>query len=246
LKGFCKPIETIRTLIAKETNKGKVIQLRNGLKFSIRTKMDIWNAKEIILDRCYEKDFMKIQDGGNIIDIGASIGDFSILMAREYPHSKIIAFEPHPIAYEMAVLNIKTNGISNIALQNNAVGANAYKKECHFAATPEESTSLCEVRDESKSSSMQMVNFISFKRTVEDLQHVDLVKMDCEGGEYDILLNSSVELLQRIKCFSLEWHDGIVSNTHKDLEVHLKKCGFDVRIYYNPVHADIGLLFATR
>ena len=37
---------------------------------------------------------------------------------------------------------------------------------------------------------------------------IDTVKIDCEGGEYDIVLNSPLSVWERVQDVRLEFHDG--------------------------------------
>jgi len=45
--------------------KQPVVRTRNGLKFKVRSFMDVWVVKETCLDRDYESDGTKIQDSFN-------------------------------------------------------------------------------------------------------------------------------------------------------------------------------------
>lgn len=227
LIGISNPLKAIAILISPQTNTKKMIYLRNGLHFAIRSKMDIWIIKETILDQCYQKELIKFQDGGKIIDIGAAFGDFSVFMAKTYPQGRILAFEPNHESYELAVLNTNSNSLRNIQLYNKAIGPTDHFTACHSR----ESGNLIHV---------------SLQTILKDFEYVDLIKMDCEGGEYDILLNLAPEVLAKIKNLAIEWHDNSTHHRHDELVVYLKKCAFDVKVHLNPVHADIGLIFACH
>ena len=212
----------------------------------IRSKMDIWTIKETIFDRCYEKEFIKFEDDWNVIDIGVAFGDFSIWYAKTYPRSRINAFEPHPDSFELANLNIQTNSITNIRLQNKAVGSNDRIENINFNfRTAPGSHSLCDNKS-NQNTETQQVSFLSLKNILANISSIDLIKLDCEGGEYDILLNSSNETIQKIRFLVMEWHDGITSHNHHELVKRLKDCGFEVKVHLNPVHANIGLIFARN
>jgi len=213
------PFKVAAIFFAPLTNLKKLVYLKNGLKFFIRTKLDLWIIKETILDHCYDNELIKLKDGGKIIDIGAAFGDFSIWMAFKYPSSQIYAYEPLLELCELADLNVKENNLLNVSVFNKAV----VSKD-----TP------------------QGINSISFENVLRDLASIDLVKIDCEGGEYDILLNSPRDLLKKIKFLAIEWHDHISIHKHEELVSYLKECSFDVKVQLNPVHADIGLIFASN
>jgi FkbM family methyltransferase len=58
----------------------------------------------------------------SIIDIGANTGLFSILGSKANPESKIIAVEPYSVNSERMKVNLRLNNISNVEIQENALG----------------------------------------------------------------------------------------------------------------------------
>ncbi len=72
------------------------------------------------------------------------------------------------------------------------------------------------------------------------------LKIDIEGGEYDVILGSSKDLLRRFSSMIIEYHHG-----YKNLEDKLKECGFKVRHTAPDIHEGkdamvVGLLYAKR
>lgn len=66
------------------------------------------------------------------------------------------------------------------------------------------------------------VHTTAFGETVDALNSPSLVKIDCEGGEYDILLNTPAAAFARIDEMRLEYHEGPVSQ----LRARLARLGF--------------------
>ena len=69
--------------------------------------------------------------------------------------------------------------------------------------------------------------------------------MDCEGGEYDILLTASDATLGRIRRICLEYHAG-VGHDPASLAARLDAAGFEVRTRAHPVSIGQGWLYAER
>ncbi|MDE3091432.1 MAG: FkbM family methyltransferase, partial [Chloroflexota bacterium] len=100
-----------------------LIELKNGLRFQVRTRMDIWVLKEACLDRQYERASVPIQDGWSIIDVGAGLGDFAVGVAKEHPRSVVYAYEPFPESFALLQENLRLNQIENVTAYPCAIGA---------------------------------------------------------------------------------------------------------------------------
>lgn len=74
----------------------------------------------------------------------------------------------------------------------------------------------------------------------------DLLKLDCEGAEYDILMKSPRDALVKIRRIVMEYHDNVTDYSHKDLADFLVEQGYKVQVFTNPVHEDLGYLRAER
>ena len=73
----------------------------------------------------------------NVINIGANIGYFTLLAAREVgPDGKVFAFEPFPQTVELLKKNIDSNGYKNVQVISMAVSD---RKEKSFLALKSDS-----------------------------------------------------------------------------------------------------------
>jgi FkbM family methyltransferase len=152
----------------------------------------------------YKTKNVDFKPGDVVIDIGANVGSVSIMLAKKYPFLKIYSYEAHPINFQNLQKNIKENNVSNIKAFNNAV----FSEDNYFIdislnidntgasnsfIDPEEYPDLYE-----KEYSSVQVPTISLDTIIKenDIQNIKLLKMDCEGAEFDIF--SSSELINQV------------------------------------------------
>jgi FkbM family methyltransferase len=63
-----------------------------------------------------------------------------------------------------------------------------------------------------------------------NLDRIDLLKLDCEGAEYDILYNAPTHLFDKIGMMTMEVHNGDVPRENlEDLKKFLTDLGYQIR-----------------
>ena len=248
LTGFRRPLRTIAIFTRGTRGRTAIVGLRQSpLSFEVRGAMDAWCLKETLLDRVYERFGTPIGRDWTVIDIGAGIGDFTVLAAREAPAGRVYAFEPFPESFALLQRNVARNGVGNVHVREMAVTG----RERRLALdTTRGEPLMIESVDASNAGGQHVpVASISLERFVreERIGRIDLMKLDCEGGEYDILFSTSAEVLGRVGRIVMEYHDHTTQWTHADLVTFLGGAGYRVEWFPNPVHPDlIGYLRAIR
>lgn len=172
----------------------------------------------------FEHDLYKIKriafhEGDIVIDIGGHVGFFSIYLAKNYPFIKIFAFESVYDNYLHFKENIKLNKVANIRLFNRAISKDGRDLEMfmNFSNT-------CCATSESREMPFVKCNYYVVKSVTLDsifknynIKKCKLLKIDCEGSEYEILLYS--KRLKRVEYLSGEFHHN----------KYLKKQGYSPR-----------------
>ena len=226
-----------------------IVKFRSGLTVKVRSLMDVWIIKETCLDKDYEVHGVEIEDGWQVIDIGAGLGDFVLSVAHSRPNCKIWAFEPFPESFQLLEENVSLNQVNNVVASQTAVSSQTGSMKMALtgaavqhiafnaeAAAAEYDAPVIEVQSQS----------LADLFAPGGLTHCDFLKIDCEGGEFDILLNASPDTLAHIHHICLEYHDNATQYSHRELETFLRDNGFEVRITSNPVHDYLGLLYARN
>jgi FkbM family methyltransferase len=234
-------------LLTRRPPQAAVIQLRDGCRLRVRSFMDLWIIKETCLDRDYEKDLPPLGEDWTVMDIGAGLGDFSICAAWKHPRRKIAAFEPFAESFRMLQENLQLNGIRNVQAFPFAVGAKSGPMLLQTATGVAVQHSTASAADPAREASLPVEGITleeAFRKS--GFAQCNLLKVDCEGGEYDIFLNAPADALRRVDHIAMEYHDGCTPHAHGELADFLQGHGFSIRLRPNPVHGDLGFLTATR
>ncbi len=153
----------------------------------------------------YEEELYRYLNVKNkaVIDVGANIGDSSIyfvLMGAK----KVISIEPERDAYNAGVKNITLNGVEDRIVFINA--ALSYKDGITWGEIDKGIGAKFK-----QSNGGYMFRTVTIDSLIKDydIKGNDWVlKLDCEGCEYDSLLSTSYESLRSFAEIILEFHNG--------------------------------------
>lgn len=212
---------------------------RGGLRFRVRGAMDVWIVKETCLDRDYERIGAPVQDGWTLLDIGAALGDWAVDVATRCPRCTVHAYEPSPDSLALLRENLRLNGIEHVTVWGEALTGQA------ALVTLDVSGAAVQHR---VGGGTLTVPAIPLREALARLPGgaCDLLKMDCEGSEYDILFNADEASLARVRRLVMEVHDGVTPFTRDDLAAFLRERGFRVSLHPGAWRRELGLLYATR
>lgn len=230
-----------KELNVKRLNNKYLVKV-NGIKFYVNSPREMRVIDENFIRGQY--DFLDVK-GKDVVDIGANIGDTAIFFSKVRKAKRVIAFEPFPYTFKLAKENLDINKISNVLLKNEAVGS----KTGFITINPDFiSTAGTDLRGFPKGKKIKVTSLSA----IVSNYNLDgaVLKMDCEGYEYPILLNSDNRVLRQFKQMVIECHYGYLN-----IEKKLKSAGFDVthsRPHLN-LNSDavnkkmfINLVYATR
>ncbi|MGD9077994.1 MAG: FkbM family methyltransferase [Desulfobacterales bacterium] len=142
--------------------------------------------------------FKTEKDNPVILDCGAHVGLASIYFATKYPNSSIHAFEADPVIAKMLNENVNTLGLRTVNVHPQAVWVN--EKGVCFNKSGDDSGFISDEEPES----LERVSSIRLKQFIEN-QHVDLMKLDIEGAEYEVIKDCD-EALANVKNIIIEVH----------------------------------------
>lgn len=218
---------------------------RSGLRFRVRSAMDVWVLRETCLGREYEQFGVALCDGWTYLDVGAAFGDFAIWVAHRFPRSVVYACEPYPESLDLLQHNLALNRIENVRPLPYALGGHSGPMRLYRSAR--EAVEFSTARAEASAEGLDVQGIcLDDLFSALWLERCDFLKMDCEGAEFEILFSASAETLGRIRHVCLEYHDGVTAHAHPELAEFLRRHGFEVSAKPNRAWQGLGLLFASR
>jgi len=137
-----------------------------------------------------------------IIDIGAHVGIFSILMSKIYPDATIYAYEAMPDTYWNLRRNLEVNGCNNVHPYNLGVVGSSGKKT-RLVAPKENSGGASIVFANNHDPAIPSVDSVTLDEIV-GASHVDFMKMDVERAEYEIL--HKFTKWDQVNYLAIEYH----------------------------------------
>ena len=165
-------------------DKFAVFETTTDLKIKIRVKStDLMALTNVWMINEYDVDSFKINQNDNVIDVGAHIGLFSLLVSQFCKTGKIFSFEPIRDNFDLFVSNLELNHIQNVfpfnvGVSKNSGGLNLFLNDDQSAHSifPNGSKSIA-------------VDSISLQKIFDEkkISACKLLKLDCEGAEYDII-----------------------------------------------------------
>ena len=205
LLNFCEFTDEILTIQIRDLPKIRMLDME--------TNGDFFTG--VLFDDEYEQiDF----SNKTVIDIGANNGDTPIYFAMRGA-KQVIALEPLPANYEFLVKNIQLNNLEPtitpiLAACSSKKGSTkvlSTKKGVNFYSGDLDSDGI-------------EVPIISLTDILKNCEKNNLIlKFDCEGCEYDTILNTEYSTLQKFEQIIISYHYGYLN-----IAKHLENLGFDI------------------
>lgn len=182
----------------------------------------------------------------DVIDIGANVGDTAIYFSLKGA-KHVYAFEPYPYSYRIALQDIKLNNLANkITFLNEGCSG---KETIIKVDTNYKNIGGTDLKIFNKGKRIKITTLESIVKKF-NIKYPAILKIDCEGCEYGVLLGAQNSDLKRFKQILVEYHYGYLNLKRK-----LEDAGFKVNStlpkYSNNLEAQnkdmlVGLIYAER
>ena len=176
----------------------------------------------------------KLKDIEVIVDIGANQGLFAIAARKHFEKASITCYEPNKQLE--SYLSGNTSAL-NAEVHYEAVTKKTCKVQLQFGETDLHTTT---VPDDQGG-----VTGTSLRNVIERAGgKIDILKMDCEGGEWEILEDE--ESWKNVRSLTMEYHLWAKPEVKvEELVRLLEKLNFKV-IFHNPLTETFGIIAAIK
>lgn len=186
------------------------------------------------LDFFYGTLCKNIDTSGTVIDAGANVGFFT-LYALQNGANKIYSVEADVYPFTYLEKNFSSN--PNVTLINKALTTDCLGTEFFYT-------------DNSVGSSVNKVNGCVVSGRIESINldtilsiesHINLIKLDIEGSEYDVLETLSDKQFEKVSQWFIEFH-----NKSQPLVNRLISIGYDVEHRNSDENSTVGFIYARK
>ncbi|MGC8622128.1 MAG: FkbM family methyltransferase [Caldisphaera sp.] len=234
--GYNNKIQLKRKIVEFDFNK-------NIVKFFYSDKNALRNIFGTIKENFIDEQFKDLNVSGyTVVDVGANVCDSAIYFALKGARH-VYAFEPYPYSYNLAKKNIRLNNLKDrVTLLNEGCGKDGFITiDPSFKNTA--GSRLIQFKD-GKSVKVTSLNSIVNRYKIKN----SILKIDCEGCEYELVLNATVDALRRFDRIMIEYHYG-----YKNLEKKLLEAKFNVKHTKPKLFKDasrevrlLGMIYASK
>ena len=172
-----------------------------GLRVIDGTGLLAGTLAEVFVRRRYGS----VEQFRTIVDVGANVGSFALYAAQSCPEGRIYCYEPEQQNFRLLKQNLQINGLEGrVAAFQCAVASSSGHR--NLAVGISQAHSFHRKRD---GATYQPVECTTLRDLLAEhrLERIDLLKLNCEGAEYEILEGCSNNEYDRIANIRVEYHN---------------------------------------
>lgn len=206
-------------------------------------------SDQAILNNVVKNNEYRLPDdmaGWTVLDIGAHIGSFVLACAMRGA-TRIVAIEPHPENFKLLDENCKLIGQAYPTITLTLVIRDAISQFAGMVSMSE----FPIIGDSEINTGGSVIvpggstSTSSLDCYLKNFPNYDLLKLDCEGCEWDLFGCLNLDKVNRIVGEFHGWGIGPKETSITHLKDHLERNGFDFEYFYHPDNV-LGMFFATR
>lgn len=220
----------------------------DGVRMRIRRgTWDSFFVQRILGDAEYTQGGFEIEPDWIVIDIGANIGSFTLHAATRA--ARVYAYEPGSEEYALLRRNVAHNEIRNVTMVRAAVAGYSGSATLRLGSD----SGLNTIREDRQAGERgeEVVPCVTLEGLMDrhGIERCDLLKLDCEGAEYEILYRSPPSVLARVDRITMEYHSAPMEDKRAVADAlgsYLEDHGFRITQYIDFAGHNCGMMRAER
>jgi FkbM family methyltransferase len=187
-----------------------LLRFSDGTRIQVRPGQgDRFAVYETLVRDNYAKALATLRPGATVIDVGANIGCFTVKAGRRAgERGLVVAIEPEPDNYSQIERNICLNDLGNVEIVGCALAGASGSRTFAKGSSALFGSLYGEVDGRASGIGRVTVDVMTLAEICDwyRCDRVDLLKLDCEGAEYEIMLNLPGQFLRCIRRIVAELH----------------------------------------
>ena len=234
---FRRPARFLLNYVRRTSPRNGLVEMRDGTRIYLSGHPHDVITLFVIMVR---EDYGRLPPGGTVVDIGANLGAFALYAARQGAKA-VLAYEPNSAAFRCLQRNVEVNGLSDIVRPRQLAVSAVAGQHVRFPSAP---SAYNRIAAEGESGKFETVRTTSLAEILarDAAQGIDLLKLDCEGAEYDILFSTASSDIRRVREIRMEYHSG---RDIVELKAYLRNAGFEMS-FFRPDSSIEGVIWARR
>ena len=213
--------------------KARTLQLSRHMGYTVAYRPA--SSDEGVLSHSFENDIFlsgvpeyRPQSTDTVLDVGAHLGDFSLLLSRRV--ARVCAIEARRETFALLKTNLFLNSADNVVADHLALGDKTGYCRLFLATEGDswgDSTTFDFNGPAESVASVTLARYL-FERNIA---RVDFAKFNCEGAEFPILMSADAATLSRFEKLLVLYHCDLVSGaSERVLLDKLGQCGFTTTV----------------
>ena len=205
---------------------------------------DLFILRDVLMDEAY-RDVLPLLPKKDIrlLDVGANLGSFTLWLHRQVGVREAYCFEPEIDSFRLLNFNLSLNECNMARTIQCAIGGETRTAQIALKKSSPGGTSLyMDYHNRADAQSVSVVALEEWLRTVEG--DFDLLKLDCEGSEWEIVERTDPRLFARFPVLLAEVHGDPVRNRPvSEFKLLVERLGYRTVRWDNKFH---GLYIGVR
>lgn len=204
-------------------------RFRDGTRVtSLRDGGCVWPVFEVLVADAYHIEWLKqlLPQPASVVDVGAHVGSATLRFARAWPEAAFVCAEPSPTSRRYLARNLSRNHVRATIVPAAVVGS-ADRAVFLREPTPGSGETQVAVQTSPHEPNVQpeRVSAVTMEELLTATEGLVVVKLDCEGSEYDIVERTPASAWTSVLGIVVEYHP-VPQRSFEVLGSRLEQAGF--------------------